>query len=75
MDANALELGWEKLRCSGRLSNWKKGPSRANLAAKVFVEICFFTYFHGELSGSFIRGHKDIERPLEVKLICRVRAL
>lgn len=40
MDANALELGWEKLRCSGRLSNWKKGPSRANLAAKVFVEIC-----------------------------------
>ena len=56
MDANALELGWEKLRHSERLSNWKKGPSRAKLAAKVICGNIFFTSCHGELSGSFIGG-------------------
>lgn len=62
-----------KLRRSGRLNNWKKGPSRANLIVKVFVEICF-TSCRGELSGSFIEGHKDIDH-LESSFICRVRAL
>lgn len=39
----------------------EEGPSRANLIVKVFVEICFFTSCRGELSGSFIEGHKDID--------------
>lgn len=64
MDANALELGWEKLRRSGRLNNWKKGPSRANLTVKVLVEICFLPFAVVNCLVASSGGHKDID-PLE----------